>query len=345
MATQFLDIYMRDYVGDSGQVPSDLRQGVSQSPDIIPSGSVAPDSNYRTTFAANYSGPYNYFQEINSSEYNYIYVRGFNAFPKNQSGSINLYWAPASLLLYPPNWINNKIANTNGTFSATLSDTPTGQVCVGQGAFFWRPSGIATGDHYCLIAQVVTGDHPNPLPGLIPGAAGSDIEAFAAWVADNADIAWRNVSTIQTPTNQFSAFVMLVNPSSTRPGLFTLAVTCTEIPDGTDIALTGSEPTPALNLAFTVGPDNLISDPGAEPKVNSSGITVNVPAGYTEAVRLTATAPEKFPFGSSIRPALLLLLASDHALASRGLRPSELNVEGADDDSVMVPLGDYTFQF
>lgn len=340
---QFADIYMRDYSGDSGQIPSDTRQSVSQSPDIIPNG-ANPNTNYQTDLVNNYNGPYGYYQNI-TDDYNYIYVRGFNAFPGSQSGTINLYWSPASLLLYPPKWINNQIPNTNGTSSATLPLTAPGQVCVGQGAFYWRPPGIAAGDHYCLIAQVQTQQDPNPLPGLIPGAVPGDLQAFAAWVANNADIAWRNVSLVKQPTDDYTAFVELSNPSTTAAGLFSLAVTCTDIPDGTDIAITGSEPQPALNMSFTVGPQNLISQPGAEPKVNAYGVSVSVPAGYAEAVRVTATGPATFPFGSSIKPALLLLVESDGPLAAFGMKALELNVEGAAEDAVMVPLGDYTFQF
>jgi hypothetical protein len=222
-------------------------------------------------------------------------------------------------------------------------------VSVGRGAFYWQPPDISSGDHFCLIAQVVTGQDPNPLPGLIPGGESGNIEAFAEWVANNADIAWRNVSLVQTKTDDFTAFVRILNPSN-QVSQFTLTIACTDIPDGTDITITGSEPTPPINLTFTVGPSNLVSPAGTEPKLNRFGWTLfNIPGGFHEAVSFTATGPDNFPFGSSITPTFYWLVPSDHRLAAIGVEPSEFNMTAAlpgdEEDGVMLPLGDYTFQF
>src|SRR5688500_7023321 len=110
MPTQYADIYMRDFTGDTGSIPSTTRDSVGTSPDIIPAGTTATP-NYQTFFAGNYSGPFNYYQNLQQNLYNYIYVRGYNLFAGAQSGKIYLYYAPSSLLLTPSIWANNLIPN------------------------------------------------------------------------------------------------------------------------------------------------------------------------------------------------------------------------------------------
>lgn len=334
---QYRDIYMRDYVGDTGQVPSDTRQGVSCSPDIIPFG-AAPDPNYKANLAENFNGPFNNYQNINSVGYNYIYVRGMNAFPNNQSGTINLFWSKASLLLWPHIWSQNRISNTNGTNAAVLAATAPGAVCVGGGAFYWYPPSIPQYDHFCLIAQVVTQQDPNVFP--------TTIADFAAWVANNANIAWRNVALVKVPAPNFSTFVSFINPESVV-NQFTLTVTCVNVPDGAVVTLIGSEPTPFINYSGTVGPSN---QTGASPKTNQMGWAVfNVPANFEEAVQLSTSSAANFPKGALVTYSLFWLINKDHPSAASGISPSEFNVDttrpGQSEQGVMVRLGDFTFQF
>lgn len=335
---QFQDIYMRDYVGDSGQVPSDVRQGVSASPDIIPWG-ASPNPNYQTDLVNNYNVPSGYFQNINPLGYNYIYVRGFNAFPSSQSGSINLYYAPASLLLWPPRWQSNVIQNTNNTGAAVIPSTPINSVCVGQGAFYWKPpTNLASGDHFCLISQVVTQQDPNVFP--------TTLADFAQWVANNANIAWRNVTLVPQKSPRYSAFVEMTNPVE-QPNTFTLTATCTGVPDGTVVSLVGSEAAPSINFAGTVGPSNCT---GSDPKVNQFGWTVfSVPGSFSEAIQLTATSPPGGRGVGSIRYDCYWLVEKSHPLAALGVDPAEFNMHLTEPDvaadGMMLAMGNYTFQY
>lgn len=337
--TQYQDIFMRDFVGDTGQIPSTTRDSVYQSPDIIPFG-PSPDPSYATDFVNNYNGPFNYYQNISSTAYNYIYVRGFNLFPGAQTGTINLYYARASMLLLPSQWINNQISNINGTTAVNLSVSATGQAVVGQGAFYWQPPGIVANDHYCLVAQVVTSQDPDTIP--------ESLEDFAAFVASNPGIAWRNVALVSTSAPSYSSFVLIANPDP-QVEMMTLAVTCTNIPDGTSVSIVGSEPTPSINYTSTVGPANQM---GTNPKLNQFGTLVaGVPGNFQESIQISATAPTgtAFPVGSVIEFQYYLNRSSDHRLARLGadprrfhLDPEELGVSGA---GVMIPLGGYAFQF
>jgi hypothetical protein len=337
--TQYQDIFMRDFVGDTGQIPSTMRDSVYQSPDIIPFG-PSPDPNYATDFANNYNGPFNYYQNISSTAYNYIYVRGYNLFPGAQTGTINLYYARASMLLLPSQWINNIIPNTNGTTAANLSASATNQVVVGQGAFYWQPPGIVANDHYCLIAQVVTSQDPDTIP--------ESLEDFATFVAYNPGIAWRNIALVSTSAPNYSAFVLISNPDP-QAEMMTLAVTCTNIPDGTSVSIIGSEPTPSINYSATVGPQN---QTGTNPKINQFGTLVaGVPGNFQESIQLSATAPSgsSFPVGSTIEFQYYLNRSSQHTLARIGVDPRRFQLDperlGVQGPGVMIPLGGYAFQF
>lgn len=337
--TQYQDIYLRDFVGDTGQIPSTTRLYVNMSPDIIPAGQQ-PVIDYQTTFVNNYNGPYNYYSSLVVNAANYIYVRGYNAAPQGTSGTVNLYWAKASILLLPSQWIANVIPNANGTNSATLAMTDTGQVAVADGAFYFTPTALAAGDHYCLIAQVVTDADPDPIP--------TSLEDMAAWVADSPGIGWRNMALVSATVPNYSTFVALETPVGSSTDL-TLAITCTDIPDGTVCTLVGSQPDPSINYSFTVGPTNQTS---ITPKINQGGVPVfGVPGGLLEQLQITATAPAgtSFPFGASIAFQSYLLVESDQRVARYGRPPSDLGIRippgKLATTGSMVLLGEFTFQF
>jgi len=337
--TQYQDIYLRDFVGDTGQIPSTTRLYVNMSPDIIPAGQT-PTPNYQSTYTANYNGPYNYYQSLTANAYNYIYVRGFNAAPQATSGTVNLYWAKASILLLPSQWISNVIPNTNGTNSATISMSATNQVAVADGPFYFLAEPLSDGDHYCLVAQVVTQADPDPIP--------TTLTAFAEWVATNPGIGWRNMSLISASVPSYSTFVAL----ETLPGSATdlsLTITCTNIPDGTVISLVGALATPSINYSFTVGPSN--ANPN-EPGVNQGGLVVfGVPGSFAEQLQLSATLPANtsFPAGAQITFGSYLLAETTDRLAKYGRPPSDFGIKlprgKLQTTGTMVLLGEYDFLF
>lgn len=337
--SQYQDIFMRDFLGDTGQIPSTLSDVIYFSPDIIPYG-PNPVPNYQSFFAGNYNGPLNYYSDINVGAYNYIYTRGFNLFPGPQTGKINLYWARASLLLMPSQWLPNLLPNSNNTTAANVSASQTNQVVVGVGPFYWQPQPITGNDHYCLIAQVVTNQDPDQIP--------TTIEDFALFVANNPGIAWRNVALVNNPGANYSAFVIIVNPDPTV-NMFSLTVTCTNIPDGTGVALLGALSPPAINFQDTVGPANQI---GSNPKINTFGwVVFGVPANFQESIQLSATAPTgtQFPLGSSVAFNYFVLVPQASPIAQFGINPKRFAMDSksraAAEAGAMVPLGGFTFQF
>jgi len=344
MTTQYTDIFMRDFVGDTGTIPSTTRVAVSASPDIIPAG-TSPVSNYQTVFAGNYNGPFTYYQNVEQNLYNYFYVRAYNLFAGAQTGKIYLYYTPSSLLLMPSIWTGNQIQNSNSSLFANVSATATNQIVVGDAPFYWQPPVLSPSQgHYCLIAQVVTTQDPNPIP------SGDNLGDFATWVASHPGIAMRNLSVVNSlPGPSFSGFQGIPNPSSSAE-LFTISATCVNIPDGTVVSLVCpvSGPVPVINFTATVGPSN---QTGSNPKTNAFGTVSTLPANFTGQLQMSATLPTgvRPPFGSSITVSAFQDVPQDSPYASIGIDPGRFNLTheqiGFPDGGVMLLLGDYTYVF
>ncbi|MEP9360488.1 hypothetical protein [Sphingomonas sp. KR3-1] len=346
--TQYADIFMRDFVGDTGQIPSTTRTTVSQSPDIIPAGTT-PVANYQTYYANNYYGPinsYNYYHNLQQQNYNYIYLRADNLYPGAQTGQVYLYYCPSSLLLLPDQWINNRIPCSNAHNYANFTATTTNQIVVGDAPFYWLPPPLSSSQgHYCLIAQVVTSEDPNPIP------SGDDLHDFALWVADHPGIAWRNVTVINTvPPPGYSGYQTIANPHANHE-IYVLLVTCLEIPDGTVVSLVCpvEGPAPAINLVETVGPANQMT---SDPKSNLFSTTSRLPGNFVAQVQLTAQTPAgaQLPFGASITVSCLLAASSSSKAAHVGFRPEEIGLDASvlgdeAESGVLLLLGDYTYRY
>jgi hypothetical protein len=338
---QYADLYMRDFVGDSGQIPSTTRVAVSASPDIIPAGPT-PTPNYLTYYAGNYGGPFTYYQNLQQNTANYIYVRAYNLYPSAQSGQIALFYAPSSLLLVPSKWSNNRIQNSNGTNYANVTAAATNTVAVDDSPFHWQPPPLKPSEgHYCLISQVITSQDPDPIP------TGDNLKDFARWVAEKPGIAWRNVTVVTTmPSPSYSSFTGIENPEAT-PRLFVVGATCTDIPDNTTVSMVcpTEGPKPPLSVSAVVGPANEISK---NPKTNVISVSSTLPGKFKSQVQLTANMPTgvKPPPDSEITISCYVAnpsgddvtdIAVDPELV--GLRPAE--VEGG----VLLLLGDYSYEF
>jgi hypothetical protein len=206
--TQYNDIYMRDALSDTGQIPSGVRTAYL-SPDIIPWKNQTV-SNPNSFFTENYGQ--NVGKNIISNEINYIYARGKNLHLSQESGKIYLYYSRSSFLSQPSEWRDNMISSaTPGQDFVNVSAREKDDIVVGDSAFQWDAPQPPTGYHYCLISRVVTGDHPNQIPSNF-----SATYTFLQWVLDNPGIAWRNVYLLQNdspPTWQGSVNFMNLDPA------------------------------------------------------------------------------------------------------------------------------------
>lgn len=174
------DVYIRDYAGDNGNVPS--TGALSTSPDII----VRPDSVANPTAAfGEGSGTENsntLGYKVESGQDNYIYVR-----MKNRGGSAangvtaTIYWSEVSTLVTPNLW--HLIGTT------TPVNVPIGDTLVVADELVWTKNTIPAAGHYCFVGILQHAQDPAP---PIPGPVNFDWNDFTAFIKNNNNATWRN---------------------------------------------------------------------------------------------------------------------------------------------------------
>lgn len=203
------DIYVRDNWSDAGQVPT--VGTLWASPDIIPYGSDV--LTIEEMEAAYYEGV-DLGRNITSGAVNNIYIRGRNLKSSPTSGRVELFVAPASLLLHPDQWRRITPLNSGSVWHSLahggVEDIQPGQVCASSPAFYWTgPDHAATAqasNHYCLITVVDTPDHPAPkIPDSFTNLS------FNNWVASLPSVAWRNTHVLPPSSNTAGAPLTFCN--------------------------------------------------------------------------------------------------------------------------------------
>jgi hypothetical protein len=276
------DLFIRDALDDTGAMPS-AAASASMSPDIICWGTeVIPDperylvENYDTTW----------YKNVVHGQTNYIYCRVTNLAPGAETGSLYLYVAPGGIMADIGVWRQNML--TTGIPDQDflqLDARRSGDVVVGDSAFQWSPP--APG-HYCFVAQIVTPDHPNPLP-----EAFNSSEEYVLWVLDNPAVSWRNVTVVD----------------GTTPPEFQQAYTFSNLDDFERECLIKmtAEGLPRDSMLSMVCPAR-----GPEPPIDTSqqtgradywtlSVSSFLPANFSGLLTATVTLPPGFVWGGDMK--------------------------------------------
>jgi serine protease len=175
------DLYMRDFVGDSG----DPHVGaVSMSPDIIVRKTAVVDP--QASFGAG-SGNENsavLSDPVELGQDNFVYVRALN---RGGSAATNvqatIYWAPVASLVTPNLW--TLIGKTN---AFTL---PSGNQLVVSDAVVWPKAKIPAAGHFCFVALIGSDQEPQLEP-----ADFKNWDTFLRFVRENNNVTWRNFNVV-----------------------------------------------------------------------------------------------------------------------------------------------------
>ncbi|KAK4199497.1 putative peptidase [Triangularia verruculosa] len=181
------DLYIRDYIGDNGRVPSSGT--VSNSPDIIVR--QTPVSNPQASFGQG-SGNENstsLSQPILAGRDHSIYIRLLNrGGSAAQNTKVTVYHAPAATLITPNLW------TLIGTV-ALPSAVPVGRVLTVSPRLAWpRDKVPAAGPGgWSFVAIATTDKDPAPvLPTTFP--------AFVEFVSRNNNVAWKSFNVVAPPS-------------------------------------------------------------------------------------------------------------------------------------------------
>ena len=174
------DVYMRDFVGDTGAVPS--TGAISVSPDIIVTKTAVADPTAAFGEGSGTENSNTLGSTVEMGQDNYIYVR-----VKNRGGSAangvtaTVYWSEVASLVTPNMW------HLIGT-SAPIN-VPVGDTIAVTNAVTW-PSGSIPGEgHYCFVGLL---NHPQDGAPPIPSPANFDWDDFTNFIRNYNNVTWRN---------------------------------------------------------------------------------------------------------------------------------------------------------
>ena len=222
-SVKYDDIFVRDDLSDQGNVPYEGNI-LYRAPDIVPYG-PNPLTNYKQELVTQYAND-SLAGNIEHGEYNYIYVRGKNLGSSDRTGSVNLYYVQSSLVTNVDKWKQIKYENTKPGVSISAA---AGKAAAGDDAFHWNAPNPDPGYHFCLIAQVVTPQHPDAIPKKITNYA-----EYVKWVRDHPGVAMRNVQVVDKFPDPTQQWKMDLDNLETTERVFLINVQCDGCPvDGT----------------------------------------------------------------------------------------------------------------
>lgn len=278
MSTPYTDLMIRDYFGDNGTPRSGT---LSASPDIIPWG-TEPLPDFQTYLTTQQAVNSDLGKDIVGYQDNYLFVRCLNLSSAAAAGKVYLYYSPSNLLMAPGLWSTNVLNTQNGAGYGVVSIKNTGDFGVGDLPFVWVPSPPPNNTHYCMVARLVTDQHPNPIPTNV-----ATFNDFVSYIANNPGTAWRNVAFVGTAPD-WSNVVPVTSLSADAQLYF--QVQCTNVPIGSQVAFACPDPgtSPMINLQ----PTTISTNPNF-----SAGMWATVPANWTGRITLNWFSKGKTSFG------------------------------------------------
>lgn len=197
------DVYLRDYVGDSGDPTSG---GVSASPDIIVRQAPVADPDAAFGEGSGTENDPTLSQDVGAGSDHSVYVRLRNRGAAVAADTaVDVYWSPPSTLVTPNLW------QSIGTID--LPAVPVGDVLTVGGPLTWPAAALPTPGHYCFVAVAGDPTDPRPHPAAFP-----TWDDYLAFVRNQNNVAWRNFNVVPAPPDAgVHEFAFVV------PGAFDLA--------------------------------------------------------------------------------------------------------------------------
>lgn len=276
------------------------------SPDIWIAG-AAPVPGYRAALATP-----NSFRTISGNVVaehatNFVYVRGRNNTPDNLSRTVQLYYAPPSIIPWPDRWIGNVIQTDRNQPMALISNLAPGITGVADAGFPWSPAQpLADGGQYCLLAQLNDPTNPafNPVPTI-----SSQID-MSALICNNPGWAWRNTRDVPAGSS-FSYTAGVTIPSSIPAGTAKYYISAAPTGyTGWSMSLTLSEPD--ANGRIVQLPTTPIGEDGVP-----LGAFATLEPGYAATATISLTSN-----GHHARPGASIPLSIHYDTGVAGVEPA-----------------------
>jgi serine protease len=185
------DLYLRDFVGDTGATPS--TGSVSSSPDIILLNAQVPTSTTPQMKYGQGSPDQDndmLSDDVRTGQDNFLYLRVRNGGAMNAATDalVTVAWAPPASLIHPSMW--------QVIGSATIPSVPIGNVLTVSDAITWPAATLPPPGHYCFVGLVDAEADSATLPM-------SDFPMFddyVAFIRNVNNFTWRNFNVIAPPS-------------------------------------------------------------------------------------------------------------------------------------------------
>jgi hypothetical protein len=218
---------------------------------------------------------------------NNIYVRAKNLRPAGtETGTVQLYYCKASLLMLPSQWRNNQVPTAGGATSVSFvnqsgsTQLSPNDICLTKEAFHLTDlPRVPEGEHYCLIAVVNTPNTRVSIP-----ASFRDGTAFVQWVQNTPAVAWRNITIVPNKVKQIVQTMVFGN-AGPHESLFHFTVRGRNLPKGTTVTVQ------CTNAHCPIDQTLVMPAPGWKG-YQYTGFDQPVPGNFTSAITLTATPPQ-----------------------------------------------------
>jgi hypothetical protein len=173
------DVYIRDYVGDTGDVHAGA---ISASPDVIVLSALP--SNAAVSLGPTTAGNDSLGLTAVSGQDNFVYVRVWNRGGVAATGvTAKVFYASAATLLTFDAWTL--------IGEVTIPNVPPGNVMTVSDPITWLASDVPPPGHYCFIALVGNAQDPAP-----DGATFLNFDYYCAYIRTNNNVTWRNIDVI-----------------------------------------------------------------------------------------------------------------------------------------------------
>lgn len=172
------DVYLRDWVGDTGAIP--WTGPICGSPDVIVRPSAVANAQFVYGEGSGTENSAALGDVVEFGQDNFIYVRVRNRGGAPSTNVVaTVYWSPPSTLVTPSMW---QIIG-----SVTIPAVPVGDVLTVSPALTWPKAGIPGTGHYCFVAILHHSNDPAP---PIPSPLGWS--AYYDLIRANNNVTWRN---------------------------------------------------------------------------------------------------------------------------------------------------------
>jgi hypothetical protein len=295
------DIFMRDNFNDTGTVPC-TDASWTHSPDIIPNGtSLLPDP---VTYLKD-----NWDKDVGKdtvlNQQNYFYVRGKNLFNGERKGTFKVYYCPAHVFLFPSLWQDNQLKTSSGKDSVSATAQKIGGLVIPNEPFTLPPS--SSTEHHCMIGQVITDGHLNPIP---PAGSIADMNALAKFILDHPNWVWRNITLVEKDIPTFTHYSGIHSGDKVSQIMFQLI--CKNITPGSYAAFSCGTPIPS-------GPDKdrlikLQKTEIKQPDISLGTIILTIPANFDTTISYSYWAKTPVQSGWEVSFKAILIVPPGHEL-------------------------------